>query len=87
MGLIIPALSQRPDMGFSLMVAVHSKDDLNIMTGEIESNCEAFEFLNEMGRILANGMKICFYVKQIRHRKGNVYSNFPHIPFTTSGRA
>lgn len=35
MGLIIPALSQRPDMGFSLMVAVHSNDDLNIMTGEI----------------------------------------------------
>lgn len=35
------------------MGAAHGKDDMNVLPRESKGNCEAFEFLNVMGRILA----------------------------------
>lgn len=79
-GLTSPALSERPDTRSFLMGAACGKDDLNVLPGEIKGNYEAFEFLNEMGRILVKRIKFCFYLRQIRHWKGKVDPNGPRIP-------
>ena len=53
---------------------------MNVLPGEIKNSCEVFEFLSEVGRILAKGAKICFYLRQIGIWKGDKDPNGPCIP-------